>query len=91
MSRFLVLVMVLSLVGMAAGAEGDHANPGAVTKHEEARGRPAIPSDPRWARTLVTVIFGLFIAAIPIGIIVRMNVPEETAAASDDEQSGRGG
>jgi hypothetical protein len=66
---FLAFVAMLARVSFAAEHEGTH----------EADPAPhaVVSEDASWVRPLVILIGGLFLIAIPIGIFVRANMPEE--------------
>lgn len=90
MKRFVAILVLLNLTSFALaatrGAQAAHA-PAAAQKHQASEPQPAVPAHPAWARTMLLVIATLFIAAIPIGIMVRANMPTEAPPedAHDDE------
>jgi hypothetical protein len=90
----LVLIMMVLGIGLAADvvrAAEDHAGADhAVTTQPVGHGagmepHPDLSANPAWARKLVMIAVGMFVAAIPIGILVRANMPEEVPLAAHDE------
>ena len=87
----LILFAAVSWLQTARAAEPkEHA---AASRHPpEIESHPAQPEDTEWAHTVIVVILTLFIAAIPVGIIVRANMPEEIPIThSHDEPPGASG
>lgn len=50
---------------------------------------PTLPAEALWPGTIVTLILGSFLLAAGVGVVVRLNTPEEVPAAhSHDEPPG---
>ena len=70
-------LLMVARVGLAAEHEVDNSP------------HPATSEDASWVRPLVILIGGLFLIAIPIGIFVRANMPEEIPPShAHDEHHG---
>lgn len=82
MKRWIIVLMLssLCLLPCLAWAAEHHsaATPSSATA-EDNKPHPALSADPAWVSTMVGVILALFAAAIPVGLIVRANTPQEVA------------
>jgi hypothetical protein len=98
--RLLIAALVVLFVGSYCLAEEGHAaaeralgtTHGQVASEIEATPHPIPSADPQWARTLVIVIFAMFLAAIPAGLLIRATAAQEMPLThSHDEPPGAAG
>jgi hypothetical protein len=84
---FVTLAVAMARANEPVHREHEGAGAAASESAGEAEPHPTVPKDTHWVRPVVWTIAGLFIAAIPVGILVRMNMPEEAPAghAHDEE------
>src|SRR4051794_21567435 len=66
---FVAFLVMVARVSFAAEHEAGH--------EVDNSPHPVVSEDASWVRPLVILIGGLFLIAIPIGIYVRANMPEE--------------
>src|SRR5688572_27300718 len=92
--KFLMVAM-LCVSGTAMAAQQGHApaTGGAKDAHAAevhlAYDHPRLPGDARWAGATTLVILGLFLLAAGVGVVVRLNAPEELPEThSHDEHGG---
>lgn len=79
----LALLSLLSINTLAAAHDGAHPETSVITGPH-----PTVPAHADWVRPLLGVIAGLFVAAIPVGLLVRANAPQEAPQAHDDHAHG---
>ena len=75
----------------AAPAEPSHATTaqaGAQAAHTPAANQAVLPpAGIRWPAIMMMIVVGMFIAAIAIGSVVRMNMPEEVPETHSHDES----
>src|SRR5262245_44725465 len=72
MKRLMLLVVLL---GLTNGALAQDAHPTTARAHADTH--PVLSKDGTWAGSMVITIIGLFVAAASIGVVVRLNMPEQ--------------
>src|SRR5437762_2051965 len=64
----------------------------AVEQHEAelnlAYTHPTLPAEASWPGATVVLILGMFLAAAAVGVVVRMDAPEETPDAHGHDDHG---
>jgi hypothetical protein len=60
----------------------------AAAPHPTSEPHPAVPQHPTWVKGALTGILMLFAFAIPVGIIIRANMPDPPPGESHDEHGG---
>ena len=95
MSKMMLLwVMYLSATAQAQMIDADLIPPPATTPHENAQGdkpaytHPTLPADAAWPGAMLAVVLGMFAAAAGVGIVVKLEAPEEPAAHHHDDPAG---
>ncbi|MGE5611783.1 MAG: hypothetical protein ACM359_21225 [Bacillota bacterium] len=93
-AKWLMAAMMVNLVtvGLAIGAADHHAAT-SPTEHAaqaiQPDPHPLITGDATWVRPMIAAIAALFLAAIPVGLIVRANMPQQMPTThSHDEPPG---
>lgn len=96
--RLLIAVLVVLFIGSFCLAGEERAAPAESRSAEiepasgaksETTPHPTPAADPQWARSLVMLIVGLFVAAIPAGLLLRSTIPQEMPDThSHDEPPG---
>ena len=74
---------------MPPPAEGAAASVSESREPSLAYDHPTLPAEALWPGTIVTLILGSFLLAAGVGVVVRLNTPQEVPAAhSHDEPPG---
>ena len=76
------LAIACLTIALTGGVASAASRPPAVDPH------PDVPQNPTWVRGTLTGILLLFAFAIPVGIILRANMPDPPPAESHDEHGG---
>jgi hypothetical protein len=87
---FLTAMMVnLVTVCLAVGAVDHHAATSPAEHAAQATQpdpQPVITHDATWVRPMIAAIAALFLAAIPVGLIVRANMPQQIPATHSHDE-----
>src|SRR5687768_11804154 len=73
------LAIACLTIALTGGDASAASHPPTVDPH------PDVPQNPTWVRGTLTGILLLFAFAIPVGIILRANMPDPPPAESHDE------
>ena len=69
-----------------------HATTGAGDAHAPAADTPVLPPPGiRWPAVMLIIVFGMFLAAMIVGPVVRLNMPEEVPVSHTHDESHRHG
>lgn len=100
-SMILMAAACLSLSSLAfaqADITGDELPPATSPAHETPHevelnltySHPTLPAEASWPGATVVLILGMFLAAAAVGVVVRMDAPEETPDAHGHDDHGHG-
>lgn len=95
-AKWFLAAMMINLVTacLAVGAAEHHAatSPAEHATHAtqvDSEPHPQLSQDANWVRPMVAAVVAVFLAAIPVGLVVRANMPQQMPAAhSHDEPAG---
>lgn len=84
----IVAAMVLGMSGMALAQETAPAT--RESAHVGSSNQPVLPERAVWAGSMVIVVIAMFIAAAGIGVVVRLNMPEQPPEPVHHDDHGHG-
>src|SRR5262249_46957483 len=83
----LVLLMVLCLTGWALAQE-EHPTTHPAERNGAGQAHPVLPEHATWAGSMVIVILEMFLCAAVIGVVVRLNTPEQPPEPTSHDDHG---
>lgn len=85
MKRLMVMTVLMGLAGGVMAQEGH-----APTTSPAGQTQPVLPEHANWAGSMVIMIVGMFVAAAVIGVVVRLNMPEQPPEPQPHDDHGHG-
>jgi hypothetical protein len=95
-ATFIIVLFFVAHPSLAADSHAvatpSHATTAAGDAHAPAANQPVLPpAGIRWPAVMLIITFGMFLAAMIVGPVVRLNMPEEVPVThAHDESHGHG-